>query len=76
MNDSQFEIAHRVPLGRHWNTESTFAQLITPKINTVIGKAIPPMTITEDVAHFIKSAATRKLKNVAQAELKRNQASE
>ncbi|KAL5506189.1 hypothetical protein EMCRGX_G007783 [Ephydatia muelleri] len=63
-NRSQFELAHRAPLGRQWNSESTVSQLIAPKICTAIGKVIPPMTFTEDVAHFMKRQQQTKLSKI------------
>eukprot|EP00731_Ephydatia_muelleri_P004578 Em0002g754a len=63
-NRSQFELAHRAPLGRQWNSESTVSQLIAPKICTAIGKVIPPITFTEDVAHFMKRQQQTKLSKI------------
>ena len=69
-NSGQFEVAHRIPLGRHWNSESQFMQIITPKIRTTIGKTIPPITVTEDVGHFIKKTAMKRQKTRANLRMK------
>ena len=34
----QFDKTHSAPLGRHWNTETTFQSSIKPRVTTAVGK--------------------------------------
>lgn len=45
----QFEKSIRQPVGREWNTASTFKSLSTPKVSTKAGTAIAPMSLTPSV---------------------------
>ena len=50
----QFEKTHCTPIGRHWNSELTFHQLVRPKVTTRVGTIIEPIRLTEDVQDFMK----------------------
>ena len=49
-----FEKSHCTPIGRHWNSELTFHQLVRPKVTTKMGTIIEPIRLTEDVQDFMK----------------------
>jgi U3 small nucleolar RNA-associated protein 14 len=42
------------PIGRHWNTETTFNEMIKPRVKTKIGSIIEPMKRTDEVEKFMK----------------------
>jgi len=58
-SQKQFEKTHCSPIGRHWNSEATFHQLIKPRVHTVVGAIIEPITLTEDVQDFMKRTEKR-----------------
>ena len=43
----QFEKSMRAPLGKHWNTETSYRKLIEPKVITKLGTVIDPIDKTE-----------------------------
>ena len=59
-SQKQFEKTHCSPIGRHWNSEATFHQLIKPRVHTVVGAIIEPIRLTEDVQDFMKRTEKKK----------------
>ena len=42
-DSKQFESSIRAPVGKHWNTELSYRELIKPKVITKIGQIIEPI---------------------------------
>ncbi len=36
----QFDKTHSMPVGRHWNTEASFQQMIKPRVNVNQGRLL------------------------------------
>ena len=47
VNSEQFEKSIRAPLGKTWNTETAYRELVKPKVVTRLGKIITPMDKSE-----------------------------
>ena len=47
VNPEQFEKSIRAPLGKTWNTETAYRELVKPKVVTRLGKIITPIDKSE-----------------------------
>ena len=47
MNSEQFEKSIRAPLGKTWNPETAYRELVKPKVVTRLGKIITPIDKSE-----------------------------
>ncbi|KJE96693.1 hypothetical protein CAOG_06972 [Capsaspora owczarzaki ATCC 30864] len=53
-----FEKTMAMPVGKEWNTASTFHKLVKPKVSVKTGTIIEPLNITKDVITQKKAIAT------------------
>ena len=61
----QFEKSLRAPLGKDWNTETAFRQLVKPKVVTKIGSVIEPINKEETLRNQNKQKSAKRKADMA-----------
>ena len=69
-NREQFELLNNNPIGREWNSLTTYKQIIQPKIVKKIGQIIEPMSINDKtkakkLTEILEKATKKKVRTKA-----------
>lgn len=65
MSRDQFEKVLCAPVGRHWNTEATFQEMIKPRVRTQMGAMIQPIEMTDEIKEMAKKSRIQRVTSKA-----------